>query len=118
MYNMGRRSLPGSAGRAHVVATLVEVALLLYLFLWHRTSFALHHPWEWRVVGRRAALQHPMGTWLDPPQNPICPFGHAAIKVGAALLRARRCGRAPAASGCGRSFGSACTRRPRCWRSP
>ena len=72
-----------------VAATLVEVALLLYLFLWHRTSLAVHHPWEWRVVGRRAALQHPMATWLDPPQNPICPFGHAAVKVGAVLLLAR-----------------------------
>ena len=80
---------PRPATPSHVVVTLVEVVLLLYLYLWHRTRLALHHPWERRIVGTRAALQHPFGTWLDPPRNPICPFGHTAVKAGAVLLLTR-----------------------------
>ena len=72
-----------------VAATLIQAALLLYLYLWHRTSIALHHPWEARMIGNVKALQHPLARRLDPPRNPICPFGKAAAKVGAVLLVAR-----------------------------
>jgi len=73
----------------HVAATLIQASLLLYLYLWHRTSIALHHPWEARMIGSIKALQHPLARRLDPPRNPICPFGRAAAKVGAVLLVGR-----------------------------
>ena len=72
-----------------VGATLIQAALLLYLYLWHRTSIALHHPWEARMIGSIKSLQHPLTRRLDPPRNPICPFGKVAAKVGAVLLVGR-----------------------------
>ena len=76
---------PQAKMEVQVMATLVQIALLLYLYLWHRTCLAVHHPWERWVVGKRSSFQHPMAVWLDPPRNPICAFGKSAIK-GATLL--------------------------------
>ena len=81
--------VPLDAVSPQVAATLVEAALLLYLYLWHRTRLALHHPWEMQIIGKIRMLQHPMATWLDPPRSPICAFGKGAAKVGAVLLAGR-----------------------------
>ena len=75
--------------RIGVPVTVLEAALLAYLYLVHRTSLAFHHPWEARMTAGHAALAHPLAHRLDPPANPICPLGHRAAVVGSLLLLGR-----------------------------
>lgn len=75
--------------RLGVPVTLLEAALLAYLYLVHRTSVAFHHPWERSLTAGHSLLRHPLAHRLDPPQNPICLLGHRAAVVGVLLLVGR-----------------------------
>ena len=70
------------------LASILQAALLLYLFRAFKTKLSFHHPMERHLLSRMGAMfQHPLTS--DKEQSQICPFGQDIIMVLVVLLLIR-----------------------------
>tara|TARA_Y100001958_G_C21009148_1_gene389946 strand:+ start:326 stop:673 length:348 start_codon:yes stop_codon:yes gene_type:complete len=57
--------------------SLFEAFYILYMFLFFKTKYSIHHPLEIYVTGYHHSLLHPINT--QNYESKICPFGKNII---------------------------------------
>ena len=58
--------------------TIIEIIYLFYMFLLFKTTFSIHHPYEYYLTNKLPDyFKHPVYT--GEYENKICPFGKISI---------------------------------------
>lgn len=57
--------------------SLFEAIYILFMFLYFKTKYSIHHPFEICVTGYHQSLLHPINT--GNYESKICPFGRNII---------------------------------------
>lgn len=57
--------------------SLFEAFYILYMFLFFKTKYSIHHPLEVYITGYHQSLFHPINT--QNYESKICPFGKNII---------------------------------------
>ena len=65
------------------IVSISEAVYLVYMYIYYKTSYSIHHPFEYMVV-ESDLWKHPINTGAY--ENKICELGSYASIVGAILL--------------------------------
>lgn len=66
------------------LVSILEAVYLLYMYNFFKTTYSIHHPFEYLLVHDTTILKHPIYT--GEYENKICLLGSYASIIGAMLL--------------------------------